>query len=58
MYKALYYQYPRMKTEFIQLLSNDRLKEWMLKFSFLIGYTNKISVITDMKRGEKCDDGV
>jgi hypothetical protein len=30
----------------------------MLKFSYLIGYAGKISVITDMKRGEKYDDGV
>ena len=47
-----------MKTEFIHLLSNDSLKEWILKFNYLIGYANKISVITDMKRGEKKDEGI
>ena len=58
MYKNLYKQYPMMKTEFIHLLSNDSLKEWILKFNYLIGYANKISVITDMKRGEKKDEGI
>lgn len=40
------------------MLSNYSLQEWMLKFSYLIGYANKISVITDMKRGEKSEEGI
>jgi hypothetical protein len=47
-----------MRTEFIHLLSNYSLQEWMFKFSYLIGYANKISVITDMKRGEKSEEGI
>ena len=47
-----------MRTEFIHLLSNYSLQEWMLKFSYLIGYANKISVITDMRIGEKKEEGI
>lgn len=47
-----------MRAEFIHLLSNDSLKEWIQKFNYLIDYTNKISVITDMKRGSDNDEGI
>lgn len=47
-----------MKTEFIHLFSNNSLKEWVEKFNYLIGYANKINVITDMKRGDENEEGI
>lgn len=58
MYEKIYRKYPNMRAEFIHLLSNDSLKEWIQKFNYLIDYTNKISVITDMKRGSDNDEGI
>ncbi len=62
-------EYPKIETEVIQLLSNDHLALWINKFGYLIKIyekeklkerrnPKKISLITDMKRGEMLEEGV
>jgi hypothetical protein len=51
-YRTFIDQHPQIKTELIQLLSNDQLETWLKYFGFHIQNPEiKVSAITDMKRG-------
>lgn len=50
--EALLYKMPNIKTEIIQLTSNEHLKIWVKIFGYILKKKLKISLITDMRRGQ------
>lgn len=54
----LFKKYPKISTEVIQLTSNHHLQIWFKKFGHYAKSKVKISLITDLKRGEIYDDGL
>jgi hypothetical protein len=52
MYRTFLENHPQIKTELIQLLSNEQLETWLKYFGFHIQNPDiKVSAITDMRRG-------
>jgi hypothetical protein len=57
-YQALFNQYPALRTELIQLLSNKHLDLWISKFSYALLSARSVNLITDMKRGDRLNEGI
>jgi hypothetical protein len=50
--------YPGLTTEVIQITSNEHLRVWLSKFGHCAKERRKVTLITDLKRGEELAAGL